>query len=137
MIQATIDQLKTSTLKFLVGGSADIDPDIPVHTLPAAYVILGRERAGDNTHTGAIQQIVTAQFVVMYAVRNVRDSGGVESAIELDPFREDVHNLLIGWQPEPKYDPIIFRDGQLLQMDSAGVLWWVDTFETQFIKRHV
>ena len=137
MIQATIEQLRTSTLIAQVGGSADIDPDINVQSLPAAFVVLGGERASDNTHTGAIQQLVTSQFVVMYAVRNVRDADGVESAVELEPLRKEVHGLLIGWAPESKYDPLIFRSGQLLQMDDAGVLWWVDTFETQFIKRHV
>lgn len=137
MIQEVIDRLKTSTLLSMVGGSAEIDPDINLQSVPAAFVVYGGERASDNMIMNAVQQQVIAQFAVLLAVRNVQDADGVESLKDLQPLRAEVKNLLISWSPNSECDPIIFRTGSLLQIDTSGVLWWVDTFETAFIERHL
>jgi hypothetical protein len=136
MIQETIDRLTGGSFA-LVGGSADIDENIPLPNIPAAFVVLGAERASDSTTTNAIQQQITAQIVVVYAVRNVRDSTGLQAIKDLGPLRKEVKSKLIAWQPLPECDPMIFRSGQLLRLDAAGVIWWVDTFETSFIERHL
>lgn len=136
MIQETMDRLAGGSFA-LVGGAADIDDEIPLPNIPAAFVVLGAERASDSTSANAIQQLITAQIIVLYAVRNVRDPSGVEAIKELGPLRVEVKGKLIAWQPKPECDPIIFRGGQLLKLDSNGVLWWVDTFETEFIERHL
>lgn len=136
MIQETIDRLKDGSFA-LVGGSAEIDQDIALPSLPAAFVVLGGEQASDSTSANAVQQLITAQIVILYAVRNARDADGVESIKDLKPLRAEVKNKVVAWQPTPECDPIIFRSGQLLKLDDAGVLWWVDTFETAFIERHL
>jgi hypothetical protein len=136
MIQETIDRLTGGSFA-LVGGSADIDEDIPLPNIPAAFVVLGAERASDSTSINAIQQEITSQIVILYAVRNVRDQTGVEAIKDLKPLRQEVKNKLVAWRPLPECDPVIFRGGQLLKLDTAGVIWWVDTFETSFIERHL
>lgn len=136
MIQETMDRLAGGSFA-LVGGAADIDDQIPLPNIPAAFVVLGAERASDSTSANAIQQLITAQIIVLYAVRNVRDPSGVEAIIDLQPLRKEVKNKLIAWKPTSECDPIIFRGGQILKLDSNGVLWWVDTFETEFIERHL
>lgn len=136
MIQETMDRLDGGSFA-LVGGSAEIDDDIALPNTPAAFVVLGPELASDSTSTNGIQQLIKAQIIILYAVHNVRDPNGLESVKDIQVLRAEVKSKLIAWSPKPECNPIIFRGGQPLKLDTNGVLWWVDTFETEFIERHL
>ncbi len=104
--------------------------------LPAAYVIPLAERAGENSLVSAVSQRTEARFGVVLAISNLRDARGQNAQGDLAPLRAAVMAVLLGWQPGPDYDPVVFGSGRLLQLQD-GVLWWQDEFVTAYYLRSV
>ncbi|HAF00386.1 MAG TPA: hypothetical protein DCG63_03740 [Methylophilaceae bacterium] len=135
-----IDRLKNNVAIFkLVGGSADI-PSAEERLLnhPAAFVLPLNEVASSNQLAfSAISQLVTVNFGVLVAVRNVSDATGLASLTDLEAIRRSVKTQIMGWQPEADFEPITYVSGGLLKLSDDAVLWWMDSFTTAYYERVV
>lgn len=137
MLDAIVAQIKSTGHFKLVGGSADIDDDINITALPAAFVVPSSETASENSLITAVQQLITVEFAVLITARNVKTSTGADAYNAIQPLRKAIKQAIIGWQPAEEYEPVVYKSGALLKLDEDAVMWWVDTFETSFIERYV
>lgn len=136
MLSAVEARLATVSALKKIAGAADFasaGADLK-GKLPAAYVIPMTERAGGNSLVSAVSQHTEARFGVVLAVSNLRDARGQNAHGDLAPLRAAVIAALLGWQPGPDYDPVLFGSGRLLQLQD-GVLWWQDDFVTAYYLR--
>lgn len=104
--------------------------------LPAAYILPLAERAGGNSLVMEVSQKIEVRFGVMLAISNLRDARGQNAQGDLAPLRTAVLAALIGWQPDPGHDPVLFGSGRVIQLQD-GVLWWQDEFVTAYYLRSV
>lgn len=120
----------------LAGGAASFERSAPaLTTMPAAFVLPARETASANPFAAQlVQQEVTAEFVVLIAVRNLADDEGAAALEALAPVREAVLTALLGWVPDDAEAGCEYVAGDLLQF-ANGVIWWQDTYSTNFIVR--
>lgn len=130
-------QAQVSALK-RVAGAAEFAAAMPdVKQLPSAYVIELANRVGPSgTGTLVVSQLNEIRFGVVLAVRNLSDTRGEAAKAALNTLRESVMTALLGWPPEPDYDPCEYGGGRLLQIDNQ-VLWWQDEYVTSALIRSV
>lgn len=100
---------------------------------PAAYVVLAAEKpAPHRGGSGVYRQAVTAVFMVVFAVKNVRLADlGMQGHTALQSAITEVRNTLIGWQPTPESTACELA-GSELQAYDQGVIWWVEAFQTTY-----
>lgn len=118
-----------------VGGAADLAAikagRVPA---PALYLLPMDEKASDMDVAGDLIQRVDAGFAVVFAVANKGDAGGAKAVVELEPFRDAVKQLLMGWTIPGYFDQVAFSAGRLLSFDD-GVVFWMDEYKTAYIQR--
>jgi hypothetical protein len=125
-----------------VAGAVELEDAISgtKHTTPNGYVmLLGEDAAPDTNATSVITQRVTVTFGVVLAVENANKSFGIAvntSQAQLASLRNKVREAMLGWQPEPEYDPSTYLSGQLVQVQNR-VIWWQDKFQTTFHLRKI
>lgn len=103
----------------------------------SAYIVPASDSAKPNAFgAGAVAQENTTRFAVVFAIRNVGDNTGKKAGDDLTPVRNQVGELLIGWQPSSGFKTINYLSGRL-QGFTDGVLWWQDTYQTSMHLRKV
>lgn len=132
-----IEQLRNSVpaLK-LIGGAAQFERAVDgLTTLPAAFVLPARESAAESEFMAQIvQQLVTSEFAVPIAVRNLADDEGAAAVESLEPVHTAVRDALLGWQPATDYHGCEYVNGELVAFDN-GVLWWQDSYRSGYTIR--
>lgn len=123
-------EIEVPTLKF-VGGAADLaSASASLKQTPSAFVIPASERAsGNSTGTMVVSQNNITRFVVVSAVRNLRDPRGGKVQGDLRSVRTSVITALHGWQPDADFDPIEYGSGKLMSFNNQ-VVWYWDEFVT-------
>ncbi len=128
---------QVSALRKVEGAAefAAAEPDLKL--TPAAFVIeLANRTAPSRTGTEVVSQVNEIRFGVVMAVQNLRDVRGDAAKATLNPLRESVMTALLGWVPEPEYDPCEYGGGRLVQIANQ-VLWWQEEYVTRFLLRSV
>jgi hypothetical protein len=120
----------------LVGGAAEYEQArVQLATVPAAFVIPGRDSAGPNDFGNQIvQQTVAVEFAIVLAVRNLSDSVGAAAHESLRPVRNAVAAALLNWAPDEDFDGLEYAAGELFDF-ANNVLWWAETYRTAHVIR--
>lgn len=120
----------------LVGGAADFQAaaETKPTATPAAYVVLLDEIRQENQWEGSIIQPVRQVTGVILVVRNVADPRGEAAQADIETLRGAVKGLLFGWSPNAGKQPLQMSGGRLLAF-SDGLMWWQDTYFTDFFDR--
>lgn len=122
-----------------VSGAADFAAaQTDMKRPPAAYVIPLADTALPNAlmFGTAVEQHVIEKFGVILAVRNASDVRGDAVNVALETLRKNTIQSLLGFVPEPGYDPVQYGGGRLLLLD-VTTLWWQLDFITGYWERKV
>lgn len=117
-----------------IGQAVDIDATRrDLKAMPAAYLVPGRDTPVRNDLLDAeVGQLITAEVLVIFAVENAGAKTGARNVSQLNTLRQQVLNRLLGWQPGDADDAIEYAGGRLLGFENQ-VLWWGDTYATQYL----
>lgn len=115
-----------------IGGAADLAAAMRGHARPPAiYVMPAAERAREVDMTnpcgsgGGRVQVVN----VITVVDELSDPTGAGALRGLPALRQQIDARLNGWQlSETLTDPVQFVEGELVQFEGDGLLWWGDTY---------
>lgn len=95
----------------------------------AVFCVPSRDRASPSQMDNGIAQSMVAEFIVLHAVRNVRDAGGGESLITLNQSRQLAAESLLGFKVSAHATRCEFVSGRLYGFFNAAT-WWADTYRT-------
>ncbi len=101
---------------------------------PRSWVVPARETASPSDLENATSQNTREEFLVITAVRNVRDGTGKAAHDELREIRREQKDALIGWELDEDHEPVEFIDGRPV-LFSNGVIWWIDRYRTAYEER--
>lgn len=137
--RSIIDHLKDNCAPFQgrVGGTADeaAAKSQAILNTPTAWVFPISGKGQPNTaSTGLHSQLITQFFGVLIAVKNVADATGEAGTDILEPLRDEVHGLIIGWTQDALMNPCNYVLDRGVGYD-AKVLRWVDVFSTTYYSR--
>lgn len=90
-----------------------------------SYVVMGTDRAGENSANNAIIQRNVVSFPVLLAIRQFNTHGG-ESA-KLQTLRKLIMGALVGYKPEQHGGAISYHSGRIYGF-KHGAIWWADTY---------
>lgn len=115
------------------GGAADLDrARSSLTTAPAAFVLPARDMPSASPFMdGVVSQEVPTEFAVVLAVKNVADATGAAALDALTPVRQAVGAALLGWLPEGAELSCEYAGGEMVDFVN-GVLWWTDSYRTQY-----
>ena len=122
-----------STLKS-VGTAAElslIQEAPPVHQRPAAWIIPLREQAQSRLWTTSIEQIVTMRFGIMLGMDAINRSLAQANLEQLWILRGTIIKAVTAIQGQDNQE-ILYIRGKLQGLQ-AGIVWWLDEFETQHL----
>jgi hypothetical protein len=139
MIDPVVTRLRDTVpaLK-LVGGAADFQnaAESKPKVTPAAFVIPLEEMPSPNSMGNVVIQRVAARIGVVWVVRNVSDTKGVQAKDDLDVLRKAGKDALLGWSPSGGFAPFERGPSALLAFRD-GHMWWQDIYQTSFYDRSV
>ena len=126
-----IARLRTLPELRAVGFCADVQAAMDATiALPAAYVQPLAESAGPLELIGVTSQRVAVRFGVVLAVSGKRDAMGSAAEDFLHPLRMSLRAALVGFVPDAETgEPVRYTEGQIITLDNARRLWWLDQFE--------
>jgi len=115
----------------LVAGSADLAAlgSARPPALPAAYVFVSEEAAGENERVNAVLQRMEIDVCVVVVAGNVSDAHGGAAAADSEALKRAVRAALVGWQP-PSAEDVVTNVGGKLVRAAGGTVWWELTFGT-------
>lgn len=111
----------------LITANVDEAMKEAVRSARALVLDLGEDFGRNASASGQVSQVVRAEFGVLLALP---DHGRADQASVLQAPRTFVRQALLGWAPSG-LTAIEGRRGRL--MAAGPVLWWLDTFATEYI----
>lgn len=101
---------------------------------PACYVMVLDEDPAPNEQGTWVEQRVACRIGVVFAVRSVADATGKAAKDLLQPYRNAVRDLLLGWMPASCTD-VAERGKSALLKFQDGYVWWQDSYLTAYYER--
>ena len=122
-----------------VGTARDMaNASIETIQAPMAWVVIMAETAGEVRYqtSGMIEQLITARFGVVIAVRDIADRTGAAAREDLQPIRKAVLQALGSWMPDGANHNCRFARGALTSgIGRDGMMFWQDEFTVGFDRR--
>ena len=118
----------------LVDGAVEyaaLDAPPPLAKMPAAYVVPLTSTPSDSNLVNAVRQRVEETIGVVLLASRLSDPRGAAAAITVDGAKDAVRAALVGWTPEPGWEPVLMGPAALLDFDQ-GVVAWRETFTSAF-----
>lgn len=114
-----------------VGGAADLEAALRgVVVAPAVFVVPLARRGREMPRTGPTRQHISSLFGVLQVVESFRDNVGEAALVDLDALGKQIFDALVGWvQDEMTGEPVVFVQGELIQAEGDGRVWWSDEFQ--------
>lgn len=114
-----------------IGGAADLDSALRgVVVAPAVFVVPLARRGREIPRTGPTRQHISSLFGVIQVVESFRDNVGEAALMDLDGLGKQIFDALVGWVlDEATGEPVVFVQGELLQAEGDGRVWWSDEFQ--------
>lgn len=112
-----------------VAGAAQFKnlPDAGKLLLPAAYVVPGDDVPGEQKSQTDYWQDLKEGFSVIVMVSNGRDELGQFAAYDVvHGVRQMLFKALLGWNPEPRGEPICYDGGTLLDLNRHELIYQFD-----------
>lgn len=117
-----------------IAGAADVAAVLQGRiSPPSAFVIRASDSRTDNGRTATIIE----QFLVLVAVKNVRDARGDDSSDAAEIWSAKIERCFKGWSPEiddGQYDTLKRVRGNVLRWTDQ-VLVWADTYQLTYRRR--
>ena len=132
-----VERLRSeATALKVVGGAAQYaQAAANLTNNPGAFVLPARDMPSANPFMNqVVEQVVPTEFAVVIGVRNLADATGAAAVDALSPVRASVRDALLGWTPDGAEMGCEFAGGELVDFIN-GVLWWNDTYRTQYTIR--
>lgn len=130
-----VTRLQSQTDLKKVGLAADLEAARRgLKQMPAAFILLGRETVQRNEALTEVGQLVDVEVIVAIAVDNAGARTGARNIDQLKTIRQQIDTRLLGWQPTTAEDVIEYDGGRLLGF-SDQILWWSDSYATQYLKQ--
>lgn len=139
MIAETLSWLRSNQQTLgvkLIGGAAAFQQAAeknPAAT-PACFAFLADENPLPGKFSGTDIQRVDVVMPVVLVVRNVADATGEAAASDLQPLRDAVKTLLLGWVPLENWQPFQRGRGHLMAFRD-GHMWWQDIYTSTYFER--
>ena len=131
-IEARLKAALTTVKGASIGVAADMATAMaggPIAVLPAIFVIPLEEDAESIGGASTNHETHTPGFGVVHVISNKRDARGKASLADLKTCRAELKTALVGYVPDPANgEPVHFKGGRLLNMDSERRMWWIDRF---------
>lgn len=122
LISPVVAHLRARCPSFVrrVAGGLDLDALLESTNLvmPAAYVVMESDQAGDSKYENTVAQDVVDQFAV-YVAMATTDEGGRAAADQAHGFRAELCRALVGWPPGADYDGALYQGGELVAFNRA------------------
>lgn len=112
-----------------VSGAAQFKnlPETGKLKLPAAYVVPGDDRPGENKSQTDYWQTLKEGFSVIVMVSNGRDEQGQFAAFDMvHDVRQMLFKALLGWSPDAGGAPITYDGGMLLDLNRHELIYQFD-----------
>lgn len=103
--------------------------DKPAAFLPAAFVVVPRERADANVLIGRHRQRISARVSVAFCVQAQRAAG--EPSDEVEAIREVLKNHLANWQPAGAGKAFEYAFSNMIGLRD-GLVWAEVAFDTEY-----
>lgn len=130
-----VTRLQSQTDLKKVGLAADLEAARrDLKQMPAAFILLGRETVQRNEELDEVGQLVDVEVIVAIAIDNAGAKTGARNIDQLKTIREQIDARLLGWQPSTAEDKVEYDGGRLLGF-SNQILWWADSYATQYLKQ--
>ena len=97
--------------------------------LPAAYVFISQEAAGDNERITGVLQRVEMDLSVVLVTENLSDPREEAASNDVTALKGRVNSALLGWQPPSAEDVVTAVGGRLVRARD-GLVWWEMLFGT-------
>lgn len=119
-------------------GAAALSAVQPVQpsSLPAAFVLLGEERAAANRLVGAVHQDVTVSVVVLLVLSAIESGRSDRSPASEERALDRLVSALLGFEPTLTSVPITYGGARLAAIQN-NQLWLQATFQTSRAVRAV
>lgn len=127
-LQPIVDQLAGLPFKRIAGALELAGLGDRPGALPAAFVVPSRNQAGDNKLAGAIDQLVSDEFIVVMLIDSARRDEG-KIAEDLHELEEAVIGRLLGWTMPGAAKPTLYGGGDLVGL-AGTLLTWAVRFRT-------
>lgn len=98
-------------------------PESTALQVPSAYVIPLDDAPEPSTSQNTIRQVLRETFEVVIALDNRVDERGQASGHSVHSMRAELWKALLGWQPEERYEGIVYEGGNVLSIDRARLFW--------------
>ncbi len=134
-----IDRLKTHCPSLRgVGDVLDLArANESLALFPSAFILPVTEQAAANAdHIGPVWQPVESTFGVLIALRDLAAPQGVAKSDLVEQLRNSVRDALLGYAISDMYSPIIYANGDLVDI-RQGAVWWQDNYKTTFYVRQL
>jgi len=117
----------TFSRRVLVAKDFKPIPEAQHLAVPAAYVLPWQDDAdGGNRAPGGYRQTVIDGFSVVLVIDNRAGEFDPVAADAVHTLRAEVWAALLGWEPDPDYDPIEYRGGGIEYVDRARLYYRLD-----------
>jgi len=117
-----------------VAGAAQFKnlPEVGKLALPAAYVVPGDDSPAEQKSLTDYWQDIRESFSVIVMVSNSRDERGQCASYDVvHDVRQMLFKALLGWNPEPDGNPIIYDGGTLLDLNRHELIYQFDFIVTK------
>lgn len=108
-----------------VGGAAQFKllPESTALQVPFAFVIPLDDSPEESRSQNSVRTNLKDSFAVVVALSNLTDEKGQAATSTVHGMRGVLWGALLGWQPGPDYDGIVYDGGHLVQLDRSR-LWY-------------
>lgn len=115
-----------------VAGAVEfsIVPESTALPVPCAFVLPLDDNPGASKAMNAVRQELVEGFAIVVALDNKSDERGQASGTALHDIRAELWKALLGWQPEPDYNGVVYEGGNLERIDRSR-LWYRFEFSAQ------
>lgn len=101
----------------------------------SVFVLPGIENAGGNSLTGgAVAQETQVSVGLLIGLKHVAATRSHESLVQLQNIRDQIDEVLLGWQPPDAAYEIEFQSGKPSFFNDK-IFFWTDFYRTAFDKR--
>lgn len=114
-----------------VGAAAELDAAMRGYgQAPSIFVVPAAEKALQPGTAGACGGAGRTQLIeVISCVDQLSDPTGAAALHGLPTVRKQISAALEGWTPDERMtDPMFFVEGEIIQFEGDGLLWWSDKY---------
>lgn len=113
-----------------IGAAAELDAARRGNARPPAiYVVPAIEKNVSSVQEAGCSAGTVQVVSVITVIDELGDATGGDALKGLPAIRRQIRAALNGWTPDERLaDPMSFLQGELIQFEGDGLLWWSDEY---------